>query len=125
LRAAGVEVLDTLPALAEVLAGASVVVSHANTGLAQAALLTGRPQLVFPQQLEQLLNMQLLQRLGVALGGVGPVAVGAIAGACRELLERPHFRDNARRVAEQLRDQGPWDALPHLVRRCTSLVGRS
>ena len=64
-RRQGLEVLEVPAPLEEVFPRVAAIAHHGGVGLAQQALAAGRPQLLFPVHLEQLLNAQMLERLGV------------------------------------------------------------
>ena len=66
LELLGAELFREPPDLARVLPSASLVVSHAGTGISHAALAAGRPQLLIPDHGESLINASRLKLLGVA-----------------------------------------------------------
>jgi UDP:flavonoid glycosyltransferase YjiC (YdhE family) len=67
LQRQGAEVFKTPPKLTDMLARASVVVSHAGAGLSQAALAVGRPQIVLPIHSESQMIARSLEKLGAAV----------------------------------------------------------
>jgi hypothetical protein len=67
LRRQGAEIFNTPPKLTDMLARASVVVSHAGAGLSQAAFAAGRPQVVLPIHSESQMIARNLEKLGTAL----------------------------------------------------------
>jgi hypothetical protein len=123
LRATGLRILDTPAALDEVLPAAAVVVHHGSAGLAQQALAAGRPQLLFPDHLERILNAQLLQQLGAGLYLTGQFAAEAVPEALRRLATEPEFTKRAQAAAGAIARRGPWDPLPRVVERCLTLAG--
>lgn len=67
LQNRGGEIHVSLPAIADVLAGASLVLSHGGAGLANAALTAGRPQIVLPIHAESRLTAGRIEALGTGL----------------------------------------------------------
>lgn len=67
----------------ETVAGADLVISHASLGVATAAALAGKPQLVLPSQAEQAMVAGRLVEAGVAR----QVPLGPAAGPVRPLLD--------------------------------------
>jgi rhamnosyltransferase subunit B len=63
LKSRGVTVYDTPPAMAQVIPQATAVFSHGGTGLTQAALAAGRPQIVAPRFMEADLTAQAIAEL--------------------------------------------------------------
>jgi len=125
LRKPGLDILEAPLPPADAMAGASVVVHHAGVGMAQHALAAGRPQLVFPGHLEQVLNAQLLHRLGVGQYVLGPVAEEVAAGELQRLIrDRAAARRAAARAAA-LRKGDPWDSLPRITEHCLVLLEQS
>jgi rhamnosyltransferase subunit B len=122
LRRPGLEVLDGLGPLAEVLPRASAVVHHAGSGLAQQALAAGRPQLVFPNHLEQVLNAQMLHALGVGQYVLGASSEEIVAQELRQLLAGRALAERALTHAAGLQKRGPWDPLPRIVENCVVLL---
>ena len=123
LRKPGQEFVDAPLPPADALAGASVVVHHGGVGMAQHALSAGRPQLVFPYHLEQILNAQLLHRLGVGQYVLGPVAEEVAAGELQRLIRDRAAAQRAAARAAALRAGGPWDSLPRIAEHCLVLLG--
>ncbi len=124
LRKPGQEFVDAPLPPAAAVAGASVVVHHAGVGLAQHALSAGRPQLVFPGHLEQILNAQLLHRLGVGQYVLGQAAEDAAAGELQRLIRDRAAAQRAAARAAALRAKGPWDSLPRITEHCLVLMGQ-
>lgn len=123
LRAKGVVIEDRPVPLPEALARAQVIVHHGGVKTSQMALAAGRPQVVFPEHLEQTINACLLDRLGVVVcprGKVGPAEAGA---ALRRALEDLALGERARRLASDIQTRGPWGSLGALVSRCCILLG--
>lgn len=67
LKSMGARVHDTPPHLCDVLAEASIVVSHGGAGLSTAATLMGRPQVVLPIHNESLLTAGRVEHYGLGL----------------------------------------------------------
>jgi hypothetical protein len=122
LRGTGLEILDTPAPLGEVLPRASVVVHHGSAGLAQQALAAGRPQLLFPDHLERILNAQLVEQLGAGLYLAGQFPAQAVPEALGRLAAGASFTDRAQAAALAVAQGGPWDPLPRVVDRCLALA---
>ncbi len=125
LEQPGLELVDGPQPAAEIMPGVSVVVHHAGMGLAQHALAAGRPQLVFPGHLEQILNGQMLHRLGVGQYLLGAPNPDTVAQELRQLIADRGIADQAAARAASLRERGPWDPLPRIVERCLVLLEQS
>ncbi len=121
-RKQGFDILETPAPIADVLPHASVVVHHASSSLAHDALFAGRPQLVFPGHLENILNAQLLGRLGVGTYLLGQFSEEQVRQALHALLTERHYMERAQALAQSLRGRGPWRALPRIVERCLALL---
>ncbi len=80
LRSRGVTVHDTAPALAGVLPAARAVFSHGGTGFVNAALASGRPQIVHPRHFEARATAHALEELGCGIC-VEPFDEGALRAA--------------------------------------------
>jgi UDP:flavonoid glycosyltransferase YjiC (YdhE family) len=100
-----------------------VIVYHGGIGFAQQALALGRPQLLVPEHLEQLLNAQLVDRLGVGLFLLGDhdQSENSVARALKTLMTDPHLTRQAQTRAEIVRANGPWNSLALIVERCRTL----
>lgn len=104
------------------MARACVVVHHGNQGISQMALAAGRPQLVFPMHLEQLLNARQLHALGLAHFLTGKPPAMHIAEGLRQLLHEPRFAERAQIVAADLQRTGPWNSLSAILQRGETLL---
>jgi len=95
-----------------------VVISHAGSGTALAALSLGIPQLCLPQGADQFGNAAAIAGAGAGLA-LSPVeATGAaIAEAASRLLVERSFPDSATRVSETIASMpGPDDVAATLER---------
>lgn len=84
----------------------TVAVHHGGMGTTYVALAAGIPQLIIPVSGDQPYNAQVPQRLGA--GEVVPLAdatAEVIAKNLRELLQKPAYRAEAERVAQEIRDR--------------------
>jgi hypothetical protein len=124
LRRLGVEVLEAPAPAEDVLPRAAAVVHHGGAGLAEQALAAGRPQLLLPEHLEQILNAQLLDGLGAGRYLVGRFPPEAAAEELGRLLGESRFADQARAAAEAVRAAGPWAPLGRVVDCCLALAGQ-
>ncbi len=118
LRLQGLTVLDAPAPLADVVARSAVVVHHAGSNTANFALAAGRPQLLFPQHLEQAVNAQLLARLGAGLFLLGNAAPDAAGRALRQLLTDRRHADSAAHWARALHQRPRRPALPAILECC-------
>ncbi|MES2792756.1 MAG: nucleotide disphospho-sugar-binding domain-containing protein [Planctomycetota bacterium] len=117
-RQSGLTILDRMPHIGEVLSRASVLVHHAGGGTSQHALAIGRPQFLFPTHLEQILNSQFLQGLGVGFYNIPFGTPEVIAIRLRHLLTTPQFAEQAWARACELQARGLNDALPRVLAHC-------
>jgi UDP:flavonoid glycosyltransferase YjiC (YdhE family) len=82
-------------------AAADAVISHASLGLVCAAALAGKPQLVLPSHMEQMMVAQRVAQAGVGLvvaAGSSAVQVGALL---HRLVETPTFAAAAQALARR------------------------
>jgi len=79
------------------------VASHAGSGTALAALSMGIPQLCLPQAADQFLNAAAITRAGAGIS-IAPQDIDrtGVAAAIRRLLDEDHYRDAARRIADEI-----------------------
>jgi hypothetical protein len=109
LRRQGAEIFKTPPQLAEVLADATVVVSHAGAGLSQTALAAGRPQIVVPIHSESQMIARSLEKLGAAASfeeAGAELDVDRVAEAIREAGGAGSMRDAAQTQAKAIAQLG-------------------
>lgn len=122
LRRPGLDILDEPMPITRVLPQVSAVVHHAGGGLAQYSLAAGRPQLLFPQHLEQMLSAQQLHRLGVAHYLVAEYPAQDIPTGLHQLVTEKSFTERAQTIARGIQSRGPWDPLPKIVERCLAIL---
>ena len=120
-RRSGLTILDAPQPLADVVLPAAVVVLHGTTVM-QFALAAGRPQLLFPEHLEQALAALHMHRLGVAHYLHAPYPIEDIAEGLRQLMTRYEFRERAQQTARAIHARGPWNALERIADRCLALL---
>lgn len=101
--------IDTSEPQAELLSHVDLVVHHGGTGLTLGALTNGAPQLVLPQGIDQVSNVdQLNNAEAVAAGGVGAMLIGddqtadTIKKCAQDLLSDNDARIAARAVAVEI-----------------------
>ena len=116
LRHRGALVYDKPPALEEVLKKASLVISHGGSGLAHAALMVGRPQLIVPIHPESELTAGRLVQLGVARAvergaGIWQVAEqkyeADLGEALDILLQVRSIAEQAQTIAHEIAERYP------------------
>jgi UDP:flavonoid glycosyltransferase YjiC (YdhE family) len=114
--------IDVLPAAphSSVLREASVVVTHAGHGTVLKSLAAGVPLVCIPMRRDQKDNAVRVLRLGAGVRLSRKSSPAQIAAAVAEILERPQYRESARRFAEVL----AWEAAhrPRAVDEAESLV---
>ncbi|MBI2807600.1 MAG: hypothetical protein HYX68_21680 [Planctomycetes bacterium] len=114
LRLQGLTILDEPARMNDMLAQATVFVHHAGS-TANAAFAAGRPQLLFPQHLEQATTARILARLGVAafnLTGAAPEAAGR---SLTQVMTEPRFASQAVALARRLHERPRRPALPAIL----------
>ena len=91
-----------------VLAHADYFITHAGTGSAMEALYYGVPCVCIPQMDEQMLTARQMVRLGVASTSMlrAEVSEESLRDALMRLIEEPHYRESAQKVARQMRETG-------------------
>lgn len=88
---------------AQVLPACAVVVSHGGSGTVLGALAAGLPLVLLPQGANQFENAAQCERIGVAVSlQPADASAKAIAGALRLVLNEPSYREEARRVGEEI-----------------------
>jgi rhamnosyltransferase subunit B len=118
LRLQGLTVLDEPAPLSEMLARSAVIVHHGGSTTANSAFAAGRPQIVFPQHLEQAITAQLLSRLGVAVPLLGNPAPDSASRALRQVLGNSEYAERAAAWAQRLHERPPRPALPAILECC-------
>jgi UDP:flavonoid glycosyltransferase YjiC (YdhE family) len=121
LAAPGLEILEAPASLAEILPRASLLIHHGGVGLSQYALSAGRPQVLFPRHMEQLLTAQLVQQLGVGEYLAGVFSAVAVTRKVQQVGEDGRYADRARAQAESVRARGPWDPLERILDACCKI----
>lgn len=100
-----------------------VVICHGSHQMTAQALLAGKPVLMLPTQLEQLLIMRRVVRFGAGLGIAPDVPNVDFAGALHELHTNPGYRTRAREFASRYGAQDRQAALATLIQRCEQRLG--
>jgi hypothetical protein len=100
LKSRGVTIHDTPPLMPSALPSATAVFSHGGTGLTQAALAAGRPQIIAPRFMEADLTAQAIADLkaGVRLA---PFDANGFRKAVEQTVHDGTLRQNARAFAEK------------------------
>jgi UDP:flavonoid glycosyltransferase YjiC (YdhE family) len=110
-------------ALSRVAPRCTAAVHHGGIGTTVAMLTAGLPQLIVPRGFDQPQTALRMERLGVANTVPWKRATTArLARGLRRTLAEPRYRDRARQLAEQLRDEdglrSTVDAIEELVSAC-------
>jgi hypothetical protein len=121
LCAFGITIHETPAPLAEVLPKVSLLIHHGGVGLAQRALAAGRPQIIFPRHLEQMLNAQLVQQLGVGEYLAGELSQKAVSRIVRQVIEDARYLERARNAASSVQAGGPWDPFDRIMEACCKI----
>jgi rhamnosyltransferase subunit B len=119
---AGIQILDRLPDLGEILPRVSAVLHHGGAGVTQAALAMGRPQVVLPQYLEQELTGQALERLGVGCKLTGVLKRSQVIEAITHAVADKAMRSKAIAIAEDIGRRQTPPLLPAIVQQSVALV---
>lgn len=120
LRAAGVQLHETPPPLAEIAKRAGVIVHHGGIGTIEACLALGRPQLLMPKHLEQWQNAARLMRLGAAITLNEGFSLAEGAQAILEALSSERLCERAQELAAELSSR-PSRSLERIVAFCEGL----
>lgn len=101
----------------DLLAGIDLVVCHGGAGTVLGVLAAGLPMVVIPQGADQFLHADQAANAGAALQLLpDDVTPGAVARAVDTVLANRRFRDNARRIADQIADMpAPEEAVTTLA----------
>jgi UDP:flavonoid glycosyltransferase YjiC (YdhE family) len=121
LSASGIVIYETPAPLSEVLPKVSLLIHHGGVGLAQQALAAGRPQIILPRHLEQMLNAQLVQQLGVGEYLAGELSQAAVSRIVRQVVEDVRYLERARNAAESVQASGPWDPFDRITEACCKI----
>jgi UDP:flavonoid glycosyltransferase YjiC (YdhE family) len=118
LRSAGLAVTVD-PADGPALVGAAAVILHHGDGaMAQAALAAGRPQVLLPEDPEQMLTARLVQELGVGIALAGPAAPEAVLRALQQVAGERRFAERATAISRDIQARPRRDALPAILAAC-------
>ena len=102
-------------------AAADVVISHASLGLVCAAALAGKPQLVLPSHMEQMMVAQRVEQAGVGLAAAAGSSAADVGTLLCRLVETPAFGASALALAQRQRDMHP----AHTGERLADLIEAS
>jgi UDP:flavonoid glycosyltransferase YjiC (YdhE family) len=117
----GTKIRETPASLEEILPEISLVIHHGGVGLAQQALAAGRPQVIFPRHLEQMLNAQLVQQLGVGEYMAGEFFAPQVTRIVRQVAEGGGYQERARNTAASIQARGPWDPFEPIMEACCKI----
>jgi UDP:flavonoid glycosyltransferase YjiC (YdhE family) len=116
--AAGITVLRDPADLSAVLPQVAAVASYGSAGFCHAALAAGRPQLVFPYDLEKRLTARAIERLEVGIAFEGRNDAQAIGAAAERLFAERGMADRAAVCAQTIQSRAPTDTLARIVALC-------
>jgi hypothetical protein len=100
----------------EALANASAVVHHGGLSTTETALVLGRPQFLFPRNLEQLLTANAVEKLGC---GVNLATHGNPGDAIRRALARGTYQKASAQVAARIAARPAVNVVAQVVASCT------
>lgn len=121
-RQRGFEVFDRPAPLGEVLPRVTAVIHLASLGMAEAALLAGRPQVLIPPHLEKQLIANSLQSMGVAPRIEGALTVTSLTRAIHNAVGNPEFARHAVTWARTLAARWPCGSLSRITERCLAIL---
>ena len=122
LRAGGLTVHDSPVPLPEAFARCRALLHQGGLMTAMAALAAGRPQMLLPTHLEQMLNGVNVHRLGAAHYLAAEYPVDDLVEGVRQLLHEPTFRGRAATLAAHYHRAGLGNGLPAILAICRSLL---
>ncbi len=95
-----------------------LVVSHGGSGTFLAALAHGLPQLLLPQGADQFINAAALQASGAGVALQAPDSTaGRVQDAALALLQGPHYRHQAARIADDIAAMPGADVVAAMLER--------
>lgn len=101
-RAAGAVIYDGPVPLQEVAGEATIVVHHGGHGTSEQLLAMGRPQVLVPRHLEQMLNARSLERLGTGWVASIQLASEALQRLLLKTASASGMRNRAAKIASRL-----------------------
>jgi UDP:flavonoid glycosyltransferase YjiC (YdhE family) len=125
LKRPGLEIFSRPPLLSEVLNQAAVVIHHGGDGTGQHALAVGRPQLVFPVHVSQILIAQIIHGMGVGNYVTGVTDPTVVTKELHLLLNQIKYTERAWAQACDIQSHHPGDGLTQVLNRCFQLLQQS
>lgn len=102
--------------------GCDAAVCHAGHGTVSAMLLAGRPMLLLPMHLEQLLIGRRVAELGAGLYIEDNRWAGDFNGALARLLDDPSYAELARSFSGKYRGKSPKETVSEIIGRCEEII---
>jgi hypothetical protein len=102
LKSRGVTIHETPPPMTEIMPTATAIFSHGGTGVTQAALAAGRPQIIAPRFMEADLTAQAVAEMKTGIRLAPPFDVAAFRAAVEEIVRDGPLRRNAFTFAEKV-----------------------
>jgi len=122
----GLLIHEEPPPFADVLPRVSHVISHGGGGISHAALLAGRPHLLFPTHAEAYRTAELLERLWCGRRILMDKNVIELQGAFKRALDTPKLTDAAQANAKRAWSQYyPKVRLEGLIEACDEIANAS
>jgi hypothetical protein len=121
VRSSGLIVHDAPQPMEQVLGRVSMIMHHGGVNTAETALLAGCPQLILPRHLEQKLNADAIESLGVGKGLSGKVSMGDIIQSAQGLCGAD-YADRATRLAATLQARADTRPLQQILDCCGRLL---
>ncbi len=109
--------------MADVIRECHLGICHAG-GTAQALVTAGKPVLLLPQHLEQMMTSKCVEALGAGLVVDFERPSPYYGGLLRRLLEQPSFTAAAQAMANRHAGDDPSLRVAHIADRCEELIAR-
>jgi UDP:flavonoid glycosyltransferase YjiC (YdhE family) len=106
----------------EIIPKSSLIVHSGGGGTSTSCLMTGRPQLTFPQHLETATNTRLMSQVGVGQGISDKVSVSDLAGHIRKLSQDSKMLDKALKLSEVIAKKDYTGALDKIMSHANLLA---
>lgn len=123
LKNRGMKVHDQPPELSDVLARSSLVISQGGAGLSNAALIVGRPHIVYPNHAESGITAARLVDLKLGIN-IEQNPGECVPEAVEQIFSDPEYAGNAQDEAMKIADSGKFaDGLSVVANRVLELIG--
>ena len=117
-----IRVYDSPPLLNDVLKESSIILSHGNHFTASAALIAGRPQILFPMHFEMDLTARTLESIGVGVRIPMPIGTNKLNKKLLSLTEDQDIKIRATEYAKIINARADTETLSKIIQRCKELM---